>query len=187
MQPREQVAGNLLSYEGIPVIFPSPLFNQYLFLVLFRYGVGLFLCYPVAKKLGGANGQHIPYQEKGYIPVGFNAWREPDSKLAIGEKHDMDVFRPEGSDKYYWGIDAPPEYWACKDKQKRAEMLTRNMQGILQFFHIKVFVFPDHVQIKGAIQPQILEIMTRKKTKTASIIGSPSQTGLIVTGYEQSV
>ena len=117
--------------------------------------------------------------EDGYIPVGFNAGREPDGKLAIGEKSEMDVFQPEGSDKTYWGISAPPEYRACKDKKKRAEMVTRNMRGILQFFHIKVFVYPDHAEIKGAIQPQALEIATRRKIKTAPIIGSTSPTRYI--------
>jgi hypothetical protein len=50
-----------------------------------------------------------------YIPAGFNAWRECDGKLAIGEVTEMDTFRIEGIDKVMRGIDAPSGFWECDD------------------------------------------------------------------------
>jgi len=112
--------------------------------------------------------------ENEYVPVGFNAFRESDGKLAIGEVTELEIFQPEGSDKTYWGIGAPPAYNECKDTKKRAEMINKNLRGIMQLFSIKVFVYPDYAEIKGTIPPQMLEMKTKKKTSTAPIIGSPS-------------
>ena len=71
------------------------------------------------------------------------------------------------------GIDAPPEYWECNDRE-RDEKINRNLRALLQFFGIKVFAFLEHVEIRGAIPAQMLETKTRKKTGTARIVTSPS-------------
>jgi len=106
-------------------------------------------------------------------PTGFNTWREYDGKLAIGEVTEKDVFRIEGTDKVMRGIDVPPEFWECNDRQEQEEKLKRNLRAILQLFNIKVFVFPERAEIKGAIPTQVLELSTKKKTQTAPITNSP--------------
>jgi len=110
-----------------------------------------------------------------YIPAGFNAWRECDSELAIGETTEMDTFRIEGTDKVMRGIDAPPGFWECQDLQKREEKIKRNMRAILQLFNIRVLVYPERVEIKGTIPTQFLDRTTKKEEpETALIISSPS-------------
>jgi len=110
-----------------------------------------------------------------YIPAGFNAWRECDGELAIGETTEMDTFRIEGTDKVMRGIDAPPGFWECQDLQKREEKIKRNMRAILQLFNIRVLVYPERVEIKGTIPTQFLDRTTKKEEpETALIISSPS-------------
>jgi len=112
-----------------------------------------------------------------YIPAGFNAWRECDGGLAIGEVTEMDTFRIEGTDKVMRGIDAPPGFWKCEDPQQQEEHIKKNMRAVLQLFNIKVLVFPERVEIKGTIPTQVLDKLTNKKEpETALIINSPSLT-----------
>jgi len=109
-----------------------------------------------------------------YVPTGFNAWRESDGRLAIGEVTEMDTFRIEGTDKVMRGIDAPPRFWECDDLQEREEKIKRNMRAILQLFNIKVYVFPERAEIRGAIPTQVLEMSFHKQAQTAPVINSPS-------------
>ena len=108
-----------------------------------------------------------------YIPVGFNAWRECDGELAIGEATEMDTFLIEGTDLVMRGIDAPPAFWECEDLDEREERVKRNMRAMLQLFNIKVLVFPDHIEIEGAIPTQVLDKMTEEEPEPALIISSP--------------
>ncbi len=50
-----------------------------------------------------------------YVPAAFNAWRESDDKLAIGEVTEKDTFRIEGIDKVMRGIDVPQGFQKCND------------------------------------------------------------------------
>jgi hypothetical protein len=113
-----------------------------------------------------------------YIPAGFNAWRECDNKLAIGEVTGMDTFRIEGTDKVMRGVDAPIGFWECEDPQQQEEQAKRikkNMRAILQLLDIEVIVFPERVEIKGAIPTQVLEkSINKEETATAPILNSPS-------------
>jgi site-specific DNA recombinase len=110
-----------------------------------------------------------------YIPAGFNAWRECDGELAIGEVTEMDTFRIEGTDKVMRGIDAPLGFWECEDPQQQEEHIKKNVRAILQLFNIKVLVFPERVEIKGAIPTQVLEkSIYKEEPATAPIISSPS-------------
>jgi len=137
--------------------------------------------------------------EDKYAPVGFNAWRESDGKPAIGEATEMDTlriigfhgwrecdgkpsigkvtrkdtFRKKGRNIVVRGIGAPPEYWECNDREQD-EKINRNLRALFQFFGLKVFVFPEHVEIREAIPTQMLDISTRKQTNVAPIINSPS-------------
>ena len=90
-----------------------------------------------------------------YTPIGFNAWRETDGKMSIGEVWEMESIPIEGTDLKMRGIDVPPEFWET-EPQERSERIKRNMRAILQFFNIKVFVYPDRVEIRGAIPTQVM-------------------------------
>jgi len=114
------------------------------------------------------------FDEKIYVPAGFNAWRESDGDLAIGEVMEMDYFRIEGTDKYMRGIDVPPGFRECSDHDKQAEMIKKNMRAILQLFGIKVLVYPDCVEIKGTIPSQVLYQGERPESETGLVISSSS-------------
>ena len=114
------------------------------------------------------------FDENIYVPAGFNAWRESDGELAIGEVTEMDYFRIEGTDKYMRGIDVPPDFWECGDHDKQAEMIKRNVRAILQLFNIRVLVYPDRVEIKGTIPPQVLYQGEKPEPETGLVITSPS-------------
>ncbi len=114
------------------------------------------------------------FDEKIYVPAGFNAWRESDGDLAIGEVAEMDYFRIEGTDKYMRGIDVPPGFWECGDHDKQSEIIKKNMRAILQLFGIKVLVYPDRVEIKGTIPSQVLYQGEQPEPETGLVITSPS-------------
>jgi len=109
-----------------------------------------------------------------YIPAGFNAWRECDGELTIGEVTEMDYFRIEGTDKYMRGINAPPGFWECGDHEEQSKIIKRNMRAILQLFNIRVIVFADRVEIKGTIPQQVLYRGEAPEAETALFISSPS-------------
>ncbi|MFC2067220.1 hypothetical protein ACFLUO_09290 [Chloroflexota bacterium] len=109
-----------------------------------------------------------------YAPAGFNAWRDTDGKMAIGAVSDKDTFRIEGTELTMKGIDAPLGFWECENPKEREEPIKRNMRAILQFFDIKIFVFPERVENRGAVPTQVLERKTERDNSTAPIISSPS-------------
>ncbi|MFC1958284.1 hypothetical protein ACFLVQ_01800 [Chloroflexota bacterium] len=113
------------------------------------------------------------FDEEVYVPTGFNAWRGSDGELAIGEVTGMDYFRIEGTDKYMRGVDAPPGFWECGDHEKQAEIIKKNMRAILQLFGIKTLVYPDRVEIKGAIPSQTLYQGEEPMVETGLILSSP--------------
>ena len=47
------------------------------------------------------------------------------------------------------------------------------MRAILQLFNIKVLVYPQRVEIKGAIPTQVLDKPSGDESETALIISSP--------------
>jgi len=110
-----------------------------------------------------------------YIPAGFNAWRECDGELAIGEITEMDKFRIEGTDKVMRGVNAPAGFWDCQDQEEQAKRIKKNMRAILQLFDVKVIVFTERVEIRGAIPTQFLDRITGKEElATAPVNSSPS-------------
>jgi len=114
------------------------------------------------------------FDEKIYVPAGFNAWRENDGELAIGELTEMDYFRFEGTDKYMRGIDVLPGFWECGDREKQSRIIKKNMRSILQLFGIKVLVYPDRIEINGTILPQVLQQGEEPDTETGLVIPSLS-------------
>jgi len=75
---------------------------------------------------------------------------------------------------YARGIDVPPGFWQCVDREKQSRIIKKNMRAILQLFGIKVLVYPDRVEIKGAIPPQVLHQGEEPNTETGLVITSPS-------------
>ncbi|MFC1928630.1 hypothetical protein ACFLXX_03485 [Chloroflexota bacterium] len=86
----------------------------------------------------------------------------------------MDYFRLEGTDKYMRGITAPLGFWECGDHTKQDEIIKKNMRSILQLFGIKVLVYPDRVEIKGAIPQQVLYPGEASEPETALFVSSAS-------------
>jgi hypothetical protein len=77
-----------------------------------------------------------------YLPIGFNAWRECDGKLAIGEIAEMDTFRIEGTDMVMRGINAPAGFWECEDLEERNNLINRNLRAILSCLMSRYSFFP---------------------------------------------
>ena len=102
-------------------------------------------------------------------PAGFNAWRETDGRLAIGGVTEQDTFRVEGTHLIMKGIDAPTGFWQCKNPREQDEKIKRNLRAILQLFNVKVYVFPNRVEIKGAIPMQMLDIPAQALSQHAPI------------------
>jgi site-specific DNA recombinase len=112
-----------------------------------------------------------------YLPLGFNAFRESDGKLAIGEIETKKIMVFEGEYPIYlWDVIDPPAYYECDDSNKRADVVIKNIRAIMQLFNIKAFVYSDRVEIKGAIPPQLLELKTVKESFPAPVISSPRGT-----------
>jgi len=109
-----------------------------------------------------------------FVPAGFNAWRECDGELAIGEITEKDYFPIEGTDKALRGVDAPPAFWEC-NPQEREEKIKRNMRSILQLFNIRVIVYPECLEITGTIPTQFLDKTVKEEPdkRPALIISSP--------------
>jgi hypothetical protein len=110
-----------------------------------------------------------------FLPVGFNAFRESDSKLACGEVEPKQIMVFKGEYPMYpYDIIDPPGYYECDDSKKRVNVVIKNIRAIMQLFNIKVFVYADRVEIRGAIPSQLLEMKAVKKSFPAPIISSPS-------------
>ena len=108
-----------------------------------------------------------------YTPVGFNAWREADGNLAIGECTEQEVFRLEGTDLVMRGTTAPPGFWDCHDAQEQDNVIKKSLRAVLQLFNIRVHMFSDRIEIQGAIPTQVLDSSSRKKRPDVPIIVSP--------------
>jgi len=107
-----------------------------------------------------------------YTPVGFNAWRETDGELSIGECIEQDTFRIEGTDLTMRGIDAPSGFWDCNSLEEQANIISKNLRAILQLFNIRVHIFPDRIEIRGAIPTQVLNMSDQKESPGVPIIRS---------------
>ena len=109
-----------------------------------------------------------------YVPVGYNAFRETDGEYAMGDAADDDTFKVEGTDKVLQGIAAPVGFYECADDTERVERIKHNMRAILELFSIRVYIYPERIEIKGTIPEQVLEWPSKAQEPTASIIGSAS-------------
>ncbi len=83
---------------------------------------------------------------------------------------EKDTLRIEGMDLVIRAIDAPLGFRECGNPREKRETIKRNERAILQLFNIRVIVYPERVEIKGAIPTQILN--KTNKEETAPIITS---------------
>jgi len=115
-----------------------------------------------------------------YFPAGFNAFRETDGELAIGEVVDMGSFRVEGTEYRGRLIDVPPAFLECQDPEQQKATITENRRAMLRLFGVKVHVLPDRVEVRGSIPTQVLELANNGPKATATtgpIIRSASPSG----------
>jgi len=72
--------------------------------------------------------------------------------------------------------DNSPGFQKCDNPWEREERIKRNIIEILQLFNISVLVYPERVEIKGAIPTQILDKTAKEEPKSnpALVISSPS-------------
>ena len=130
-----------------------------------------------------------------YLPVGFNAFRASDGKLALGEIRKKDSFvsmmkypmSPENV------IDLPTTWTTIPPgtiqaytleetvdplpfregiDQAEAAVIARNKRALMQLFNIQVFVFGDKAEIRGIIPPQLIDLKHQKPKMIAPIIDS---------------
>jgi hypothetical protein len=66
----------------------------------------------------------------------------------------------------------PPVFYECDDFRKRVNEVVKNIRAVLQLFDIRVFVYSDRVEIRGAIPPQLLGMNNVKESSPAPIISS---------------
>ena len=110
-----------------------------------------------------------------YLPLGFNAFRESDGKIAVGEIEPKQIMVfVEKYPVYMWNVIDPPEFYECRDFGKRRDIVVRNIHAVMQLFDIKVFVSSDRVEIKGASPSQLLGMSNVKEAFPAPIISLPS-------------
>ena len=109
-------------------------------------------------------------------PDGFNVSLEHGGELVLGEMPEKDIFRFEMTDMVVRAVDALPGFQKCDNPSEREEEIKRNMREILQLFNIRVLIYRERVEIKGAIPTQILDKTTKEEpeSRSALIISSPS-------------
>jgi hypothetical protein len=117
-------------------------------------------------------------KEYKYFPAGFNPWWETDGQLNIGEVVDMTTIQFEGLEgAIFKGIVAPTEFREGEDPGEQRAVMARNNRAILQLFGIKVHVFPDKVEVRGAIPTQVLDLSEPQLKPTGPIISMASPRG----------
>jgi hypothetical protein len=92
----------------------------------------------------------------------------------VSTEHDgrENIHGYETTDSVMRATDKPPDFREGDDLQEEREATRKNQRALLQKFSIKVIVYPERVEIKGAIPTQILD--KTDKEKTARIITSLS-------------
>jgi hypothetical protein len=70
------------------------------------------------------------------------------------------------------GIDAPSGFWDCNDVQEQDNIIKKNMRAVLQLFNIRAYMFPDRIEIQGAIPRQVIDMVGCKQSQGVPIIGS---------------
>ena len=79
-------------------------------------------------------------------------------------------------------MDTPPDFLECVDIQEKRESTQRSQMAILQKFSIRVIVYPNRVEIKGAIPTQILDKTNKVEDGTTPMITSAWAFGALSQG-----
>ena len=61
----------------------------------------------------------------------------------------------------------------CNDAQEKDNIIKKNLRAILQLFNIRAYIFPNRIEIQGAIPTQVLDISKQKEPPDVPIIVSP--------------
>jgi site-specific DNA recombinase len=97
-----------------------------------------------------------------YIPLGFNPWPETDSKKSIGKPAEVATAVIDDETGLIGKTVLPPGFMdpgvTPSEKRKR---IIRNMRSLLRFLNIKVIIYPDRKEIRGAIPPQVIEVSAK--------------------------
>ena len=93
-----------------------------------------------------------------YSLADFNAFEEGDGKLT-----EKDAFSFEMTDMVTGAMDSPPGSRDYEYPREKREMIKINQRAILQFFNIRVIVYPERVEIKGTIPTQILDKINKER------------------------
>ena len=92
-----------------------------------------------------------------YVPLGFNPWPDTNGKMAIGELAEMETVLIDEESGLIGKSNVPPGFNDpnIPAKEKGQRVLT-NWRELLRFLDIKVTIYPDHKEIRGAIPPQLV-------------------------------
>lgn len=93
-----------------------------------------------------------------YVPLGFNPWPETNGKMAIGEPAEWETVLIDEVAGVTVQSNLPPGF---KDPNtpvtEKKQRILSNWRELLCFLNIKVIIYPDHTELRGAIPPQFFE------------------------------
>jgi len=93
-----------------------------------------------------------------YVPLGFNPWPETHGKMAIGEPAEWETVLIDQETGVTVKSNLPPGFTdpGIPTTEKGQRVMT-NWRELLRFLNVKVIIYPDHTEIRGAIPPQFFE------------------------------
>jgi site-specific DNA recombinase len=93
-----------------------------------------------------------------YVPLGFNPWPETHGKMAIGEPAEWETVLVDDETGITMKSNLPPGFTdpGIPAAEKGQRVMT-NWRELLCFLNIKVIIYPDRTEIRGAIPPQFFE------------------------------
>jgi site-specific DNA recombinase len=93
-----------------------------------------------------------------YVPLGFNPWPESHGKMAVGEMAEMQTVLVDEESGLIGKSNVPPGFTDTEiPTAEKGQRILTNWRELLRFLNIKVTIYPDHTDIRGAIPPQIFE------------------------------
>lgn len=88
------------------------------------------------------------------IPLGYNAWLENDGKFQVGSPRAVDTVRIGNTSLRMKAILPPSDFWSAENK---AEVINRNRRAMLERFGLRVILYDDRIEVRGAIPPQVIQ------------------------------
>jgi site-specific DNA recombinase len=107
-----------------------------------------------------------------YVPLGFNPWPETHGKMAIGNPAEMETVLVDEETGITVKSNLPPGFTSADiPAAEKGQRVTTNWRELLRFLNIKVIIYPDRTEVRGAIPPQFFENSMHANTR-ASITSS---------------